>query len=120
MHAAVDCLLDVLKSNGFGGVVADSAGRPQEDHRGGNFFGEDHSIVTGATRHAMRLTSGPADRFFDLVDKEWIHRDALLVQQYVAAHGESAALGNFLGSTNELIQGTDADLVGAVTNVERE
>src|SRR6202050_2235415 len=102
MHATVDCLLDVLKSNGFGGVVADAAGCPQEDHRGGNFFGEDHSIVTGATRHAMRFASGLADRIFDMVHKEWIHCNGLLAQQHVSTNPESAALGYFFGFANEV------------------
>ena len=62
-----------------GGIVADSAGSSQKNHRRWNFLRQNHGIVTRAAHHAMRIASGLRDCPFYLSRKEWIHRDRRLV-----------------------------------------
>jgi hypothetical protein len=42
--------------------MADTAGRPQEQHRRRNFARHNHGVVPGAAHHAMQLVSGRRHR----------------------------------------------------------
>jgi hypothetical protein len=72
------CVFDL---NRFRWIVADSAGGPQKNHCGGNFCGEDHSVVASAACHAMRLAARAADSFLGLLDEKRVHRYGALAQQ---------------------------------------
>jgi hypothetical protein len=65
----------------FRRIVANSAGRPQKNHGGGDFFGEDHGVVAGAAGQTMRLAARAADSFLGLLDEKRVHRYGALAQQ---------------------------------------
>ena len=69
----------------LGGIVADPSGSSQKNHGGGNFFRQNHGIMSGAAHHAVRFTPGFSDRLFNFIDQKRAHRHRLLIQESIPA-----------------------------------
>jgi len=75
MQAAFEGSGYIVKVDGFCGVMADAAGGTQKNHCRGNFFGQDHRVMTGAAYHAVGCAAYLADCLLNLAAEEGIHRD---------------------------------------------
>ena len=51
LHACSEGGFNVLVEDGFVGVMADAAGAAEEEHGGGEIFGDDHGVVACAAGH---------------------------------------------------------------------
>ena len=58
LHPGGEGGLDVVGQHGLVGMMAEAAGRAQEEHRGGHAARDDHGIVAGAAGHRVRLRAG--------------------------------------------------------------
>ena len=83
--------------------MADPALSSQKNHGGGNFLGENHGIMSGATHHVMRFTSSFTDRQSDFTDKKRIHCHGPLTQKDITAHGQPAPFSNFFRLSDEIL-----------------
>src|SRR5215469_763165 len=113
-------MCDVFRENGLGGVVADTAGAAQKDHGGRDAFSEDHGVVAGTARYAMRQTARRTHGGFDLGNKKRIHSDRVLLEKRGRTEREVATSSDFLGTGGESVERVGPDRIGFVADIEQE
>jgi len=94
MPSAIESLRDVVEMHRLRRIVADAPGRSQENHRCGNFFREDHGIMSCAAGHAMGLATGFLNGMLDLLRQKRIHRHGMLCEERPPLHGHTAPRGD--------------------------
>uniref|UniRef100_E6QLB7 Uncharacterized protein n=1 Tax=mine drainage metagenome TaxID=410659 RepID=E6QLB7_9ZZZZ len=111
---------DICGSNGFVGVVAETAGRTQEEHSGGQARGQNHGVVTGSAGKLALGKPGGSDGLDKIVGELLVHGDGGLVDLRLPGEFDSAPRGDGLGLIKKLAEAAVARGVVGVSDIERE
>src|SRR5258706_4926130 len=120
MQSALDRFRHIADFYFFVWRMADSSRRSQKNHRGRNFFGQDHRIVPGAAHDRKRFASRSFNCFSSLTDEEWIHGRGLLIELRAPTDDHPTALRDLLRLAEQSFHRASSDVIQLVTRVEAQ
>src|SRR5258705_11947238 len=104
MPSAIESPRDVVEMHRFRRIVADAPRRSQKNHRRGNFFREDHGIMSRARRHAMVISICVLNGKFDLLHYKSIHSYVMLFEAKPPRHRNTASIADFIIAQIQVIE----------------
>src|SRR5215470_4103031 len=118
MHSGVECSGHIFDQHIFIRMMADAAGRAQEQHGCGDFGGENHGIVPGATG---QVVNGIAGSFYSLsqpLHQSCIHGDCGLVELLLLFELQATISSNLSGFFEHAVDRLMANCVLRVADIE--
>src|SRR5215472_3494407 len=118
MHSGAECRGHIFDQHIFIRMMADAAGRAQEQHGCGDFGGENHGIVPGATGHVV---NGIAGSFYSLsqpLHQSCIHGDCGLVELPLLFELQATITGYLSGFFEHAVDCLMANCVLGMANIK--
>src|SRR5215813_873982 len=97
MHPGVERGSYIFGQHIFIGMMADAAGRAQKQHGRGDFCGENHGIVSGATGHVVYRIARSFYGLRQSLDQSCIHGDSGLVELLLLFKFQATIRGSLFG-----------------------